>query len=222
MTFFAITRRFAVLALLTGLPFLAQAGPMGFSQSWMSMGDFSPNWREVFVNYALTPRDAIGLETAYMRSDDKSRTRYLTDVTYTRLLQRWNSRDAQANLWFVGGIGTLNVQDQVSTVRGARTMVTPGIQFDYETTRVYFAATERLYRARGIQHDYTSARIGFSFYEAEYDETQPWLIVEARRMRDLSEKTEITPMLRLINKNYFIEAGINNSREPRFNFMYIF
>jgi hypothetical protein len=101
-------------------------------------------------------------------------------------------------------------------------MITPGLQFDYETTRFYFAVTERLYRARGVNHDYSSARIGFSFYEAEYDETQPWLILEARRMRDLSGKTEITPMLRLINKNYFIEAGINNSREPRFNFMYIF
>ena len=29
-------------------------------------------------------------------------------------------------------------------------------------------------------------------------------------------------MLRLINKGYFIEAGINNSRQFRLNFMYIF
>ena len=41
-------------------------------------------------------------------------------------------------------------------------------------------------------------------------------------MRGLSDKLEITPMLRLINKGYFIEAGVNNSRQWRFNFMYIF
>jgi hypothetical protein len=41
-------------------------------------------------------------------------------------------------------------------------------------------------------------------------------------MRELSDKLEITPMLRLINKGYFIEAGINNSRQIRFNFMHIF
>ena len=31
----------------------AHAGPMGFKDSWMAMGDFGPNWREAWVNYAL-------------------------------------------------------------------------------------------------------------------------------------------------------------------------
>lgn len=80
----------------------------------------------------------------------------------------------------------------------------------------------RLYRANGINHDYGAVRAGFSFYETHYDETQPWFILEARRMRDLSDQLELTPMLRLINKGYFIEGGVNNSRQIRFNFMYIF
>lgn len=91
---------------------------------------------------------------------------------------------------------------------------------DYETTRIYLAATARLYRARGLNHDYASVRAGFSFFEADYDEIQPWLVVEARRMRDLSDKTEITPMLRLVHKRFFFEAGVNNSRQARANFMY--
>ena len=41
-------------------------------------------------------------------------------------------------------------------------------------------------------------------------------------MRGLSEKIEITPMLRLINKRYFIDVGLNNSNQARVNFMYIF
>jgi hypothetical protein len=41
-------------------------------------------------------------------------------------------------------------------------------------------------------------------------------------MHGLSERTEITPMLRLINKNHFVEAGINTMREARFNDMFIF
>ena len=51
---------------------------------------------------------------------------------------------------------------------------------------------------------------------------QPWLILEARRMRGLSGKTEITPMLRFIDKRYFVEVGVNNMKQGRFNFMYIF
>ncbi len=113
-------------------------------------------------------------------------------------------------------------KNEVNNDRFNRAVFTPGIQFDYETTRVYFQATHRLYRANDINHDFTSARAGFSFYESEYDSTQPWLILEARNMNGLSDKVEITPMLRLINKRFFVEAGINNASQPRFNFMYIF
>ncbi len=202
----------------TVMVFSVHAGPMGFKDSWMAMGDLGPNWRETWVNYALTARDAVGVGGLYMRSDDKLKRRDLQEITYTRLLQRWNAKDAQANLWLLGGIGAI----EGNTFNGAKFVVTPGVQADYETARVYVSAMARLYRAPGLNHDYGSVRAGFSFYETDYEETQPWFIVEARRMRGLSDKMEITPMLRLINKGYFIEAGVNNSRQIRFNFMYIF
>ncbi|MES3020379.1 MAG: hypothetical protein V4857_02225 [Pseudomonadota bacterium] len=209
------TRLWALGALMASAT-QAHAAPMGFQGSVMAMGDFGENWRELYLNYALTPRDALGLSATWMRSDDRATTRQLDELTYTRLLTRWNLPHAQANLWFIGGVGRVRGEG----TRGA--MASPGVQFDYETTRVYFAATARLYRARGIKHDFGSVRAGFSFYEADYDQTQPWLIVEARQMRNLSDKVEVTPMLRLINKNYFIEAGVSTMRQARFNFMYIF
>ncbi len=211
-----------LLAMLLSQP--TTAGPMGFDESFMAMGDFNNNWRESFINYAITPRDALGVSATYMRADDKSKSRTLEEVTYTRLLKRWNAPHAQANLWFQGGIGALQGEDKlVGENRDFdKVMITPGVQFDYETTRIYFQAAHRLYRATDINHDYTSLRAGFSFNESDYDKTQPWLILEARNMNGLSEMVEITPMLRLINKNFFVEAGVNNSREPRFNFMYIF
>lgn len=211
-----------LLAMLLSQP--ATAGPMGFDESFMAMGDFNNNWRESFINYAITPRDAFGVSATYMRADDKSKSRTLEEVTYTRLLKRWNAPHAQANLWFQGGIGALQGEDKLAGENHDfdKVMITPGVQFDYETTRIYFQASHRLYRASDINHDYTSVRAGFSFYESDYDKTQPWLILEARNMNGLSEMVEITPMLRLINKNFFVEAGVNNSREPRFNFMYIF
>jgi hypothetical protein len=197
---------------------LAHAGPMGFKDSTMAMGDFSPNWREAWVNHALTPRDALGAGGLYMRSDDKKLTREFAELTYTRLLHRINGEHSQANFWFVGGAGNLRGND----FGGSKTMLAPGVSADYETTRFYASASVRLYRAPGIRHDFASVRTGFSFYEVDYDETQPWLIVEARRMRGLSEKTEITPMLRLIHNRYFVEFGVNNMKQGRFNFMYIF
>ena len=196
----------------------AWAGPMGFKDSYMAMGDFGPNWKEGLVNYAITPRDAVGVSVLAMRSDDETRTRELADVTYTRLVKRWNMPHAQANDWFIGGLGAVNGNDFASS----KTMVTPGIQVDFETTRIYTAATVRLYRAEGLNHDFASARVGFSFYEVDYEQIQPWLILEVRRMRELSDTTEVTPMLRLIHKRYFVELGMNTTRQARANFMYIF
>jgi len=210
--------RLLALASASLLSFGAHAAPMGFKESWMIMGDLSPNWREGFANYAFTARDAVGPSLLYMRSDDKTKTRELAEVTYTRLLKRWNLPHAQANVWFVGGVGALRGND----FSGRRTMATPGIQVDYETTRFYASAFGRFYRAEGINHDYAAARVGFSFFEADYDEVQPWAVLEVRRMRGLSDMTEVTPMLRLIHNRYFLEAGVNNARHLRFNFMYTF
>jgi hypothetical protein len=191
---------------------------MGFKDSAMVMGDFSPHWREAWVNYALTTRDALGVGGLSMRSDDESKSRTLTEVNYTRLVTRWNLPHAQANVWFFAGAGAIRGND----FAGSKLALAPGVQVDYETTRIYLAATERLYRAEGLNHDFTSIRAGFSFYEVNYDEIQPWFIVEARRMRGLSDKTEVTPMLRLIHNRYFVELGVNNAKEARANVMYIF
>ena len=222
MCYYRFKMLLPLLAILLSQP--ATAGPMGFSESFMVMGDFNNNWRESFMNYAITPRDAFGVSTTYMRADDKSKSRTLEELTYTRLIKRWNAPNAQANFWFQGGIGALQGEDKrIGKDDGFdKIMLTPGVQFDYETTRIYFQAAHRLYRASNINHDYTSVRAGVSFYESDYDKTQPWLILEARNMNGLSEKIEITPMLRLINKSFFVEAGVNNAREPRFNFMYLF
>ena len=210
-------RKAAALLALLAAP-LSHAGPMGFKDSAMAMGDFSPNWQEAWVNYAVTPRDAFGAGGLYMRSDDQRLTRTLVEATYTRLAKRWNGEHSQANIWLLAGAGALKGNDFSDT----RFMLAPGVSVDFETTRVYVSATARLYRAPDINHDFASIRAGFSFYETDYDEVQPWLVVEARRMNNLSDQTEITPMLRLIHKRYFVELGVNNANQTRFNFMYIF
>jgi hypothetical protein len=207
---------FTTLALLVAAS--AHAGPMGFKGSTMAMGDFGPNWREAWANYAFTPRDAVGAGGLTMRSDDKSLRREFAEATYTRLVHRINGEHSQANLWFVGGVGPLRGND----FSGNKMMLAPGMSADFETTRFYVSGTVRLYRAPGINHDFASVRTGFSFYDVDYEETQPWLIMEARRMRGLSDEIEVTPMLRLVNKRYFVELGVNTMKQGRFNFMYIF
>jgi len=209
-------RVLAALVLLTAGT--TGAAPMGFKGSWMAMSDLGPDWKEAWVNYALTARDAVGAGGLYMRSEDGTLRRTLTEANYTRLLSRWNLPDSQANVWLFIGLGGFRGND----FSGTRFAYAPGVQVDYETTRVYLAATARLYRAEDLNHDFASIRAGFSFYEVDYDEIQPWLVIEARRMHDLSGKTEITPLLRLVHNRFFVEAGVNNSRQARANLMYTF
>lgn len=211
-------KRIALACTLLGVCAIASAAPMGFKGSLMGMTDIGENWREGWVNYALTPRDAVGVGGLFMRSDDKARSRQFSEATYTRLLKRFNAEHSQANIWFLAGAGAVTGND----FAGTRAMFAPGISADYETTRVYVSGMLRLYRAQGINHDYTAFRAGFSFYEADYDEIQPWFVLEARRMRELSDAVEITPMLRLIHKRYFVEAGVNQAKQVRFNLMVIF
>jgi hypothetical protein len=205
-----------MISLLASLT--AHAAPMGFKDSWMTMGDFSKTYRELTANYALTPRDAIGVTSTYMQTNNKSQSQISNELTYTRLVKRWNMPEAQANIWFIGGVG----ETTGNYFSGTKATVSPGIQADYETTRLYASANARIYIADGITNNIVSARTGFSFYEENYDETQPWLIVEARRMSMVSSAFELTPMLRLIHNRFFVEAGANFHGQPRLSFMYIY
>ena len=101
------------------------------------------------------------------------------------------------------------------------------MQFDYETTRIYFLAKARIVRAPHIQYDTFTTQVGFSFYETSFEETQPWFVVEARTTENMATRNEVTPALRLINQNYFVELGVTNpwdsqSRTPRLNLMLTF
>lgn len=215
-----MTRRFPTCVLGLALAMthsLCQAAPMGFKDSWMMMGDFNSNFQELTVNQALTQRDALGLTAVRMRpGEERALENY--ELTYTRLLKRWNLPHAQANVWFFGGLG----ETSGGTLSEARLTASPGLQVDYETTRIYGSFNARTYRGKDVNHSLVSARAGFSFYEVDYEQTQPWLILEARRMSYMSDYIDITPMLRLIHKRYFVEAGANMSGTPRLSFMYIF
>ncbi len=213
--------RLWVIALILLSSRLVFSAPMGFEGSTMTMGDFNQNWREVGFNYAITSRDALGLTHLEFRSDDHKDKREVDTLNYTRLLSRWNLTDAQSNLWLFMGLGEIRGSIDNQNI-DSKVIASPGFQFDYETRHVYFATTHKLYRTSNLNHDTTSIRAGFSFYEADYDQTQPWFILETKYTNQISDKIEVIPMLRLINKNIFVEGGVNNSGQPRLNLMYTF
>jgi hypothetical protein len=195
------------------------AALMGFEDSAMFMSEVGRYNQEFMLNYSPSAGHAFGVEVMRMSGKNEQATT-LTGLNYTGLIHRWNMPAAQANVWFMGSVGEAHGQFSGFTY-------SPSIQFDYETTRVYLLAKTRLIRAPNMNYDTAAIQAGFSFYEADFDDTQPWFIVEAKTMRNTEPSLQVTPALRLINKNYFVELGVTNpfdknERAPRLNVMFTF
>lgn len=204
------------LTLMIGSATPLSAAPLGYKNSWMVMSDLSKTFKELSINYSTTANDAFGISVSSMQTVDSVSKQENAELVYTRKLARWNLPNAQANIWFIGGLGTTTG----NTFSGSKNMASPGFQVDYETTRFYSMASTRVYAVEGSTSYITTARLGASFYEVDYDEPQPWIVIEARRMSFVSKQYELTPMLRIIHNRYFVEAGANLDGQIRFNFMY--
>jgi hypothetical protein len=223
-------RRALALALVGLLPMAAAALPMGPAESWMLMLDSTPATRTLGVNYAVGPTWAPG---ATLRRWEEPAThgvklwRESAGASLTHRLHRWNLPHAQSNLWLVADAG------QVRRAGGHGHRVGQAGQggygalafmADYETTRLYAGGSLKALRGEdSLRHDIARIRTGFSFWEAEYEGTQPWFIVEAERTRysagAMREGTLVTPMLRLIHRRYFVELGANRDG-GMFNLMF--
>lgn len=222
--------RLPAASLLLGLTLAAtpaaHALPMASEGSVMVMGDFnSGGERELAANYAVTGRDAFGVMATrwdepvlHLGLHRQHHEREAAGLTYTRLVQRWNMPHAQANLWFVGAAGRARGHGWT----GERTFWSPAVMADYETTRLYLGAGFEPMRGSGLRHDTTWLRAGFSFYEVDYEQVQPWFVLEAKRTRYAAQSRDVvTPMLRFIHRGLFVEFG-RNREGNQFNFMWAY
>ena len=220
-------KRAAALAATFTFTGAASALPMGFEDSWMLMLDSTPESRSLGLNYAVTGTWAPGFTVRRWNEPAAHGAKLVREsagLSLTHRLHRWNLPHAQSNLWLVLDAGTLRAPGGHgrAPARGGYGAFTA--LADYETTRVYAGASAQWLRGPGsLQRDTQRVRSGFSFWEAEYEGTQPWLIVEAERKRDspgsMREGTLVTPMLRLIHRRYFVEIGVNREG-GMFNLMF--
>ena len=213
--------RFAACAVLLSLsPLATQAAAlMGFQDSAMLMTEIGRYNQEWMLNYSPIMGHAFGVEHMRMSGKGEQATT-ISGFNYTGLIQRWNLPAAQANIWFNGSVGEASGRDDGFAY-------TPGLQFDAESTRLYFLAKARLIRAPGMNFDTAAVQAGFSFYETGFDQAQPWFVLEAKTMRNNNPSLQITPALRLIHKDYFLEFGVTNPWQgegfaPRLNAMFVF
>lgn len=205
----------------------ASALPMGHYDSWMLMLDSTPSMRSQAANYAVAQTWAPG---AVLRRWEEpaahgtSLLRESTGLSLTHRLYRWNMPHAQANLWLLGDAGQLRRAGGHGQAASDSGYGAVEFMADYETTRVYFGGSIRALRGEdSLRHDVARVRTGFSFWEAEYEGIQPWLLIEVKRTSysagSMREGALLTPMLRFIHRRWFIELGVN-SEGGMFNLMF--
>ncbi len=195
------------------------AALMGFEDSAMLMTEIGRYNQEWMLNYSPTFGHAIGVEHMRMSGKGEQATT-ISGINYTGIIKRWNLPSAQANVWFNGSVGEASGHYDGFAY-------TPSLQFDVESTRLYFLAKARMIRAPHMNYDTAAVQAGFSFYETGFNETQPWFVMEVKTMRNNDPSVQVTPALRLINKNYFLEFGVTNPWQgegfaPRLNAMFVF
>lgn len=208
----------------------AFALPVGFKDSWMTMGEVGKDYQDTMLIYNFGQKTAVGFgvtgqqwKHALPAGALHARRVEMLDLHLNHRLARWNMPEAQANIYVLGGLGSL----RGNYFAGSQTALLPGLQLDYETRRVYAALKWHGTYSKDFDATRTSLSGGFSFYKTDYDEWQPWLILEASRMGgDTKDANEITPFFRLIHKTLFIEAGApfkrGKSEGLKVNFRYTF
>jgi hypothetical protein len=204
----------------------AFALPVGFKDSWMTMGELGKDYSEANLIYTFTPHTSVGAGVVglkYQHAAAHTRRIEMIDAHLNHRLARWNFPEAQANIYLQLGLG----QARGNFFSGSQTVVQPGVQLDYETRRLYAALKWHGNFAKDFDGSRYGLSGGFSFYKTEYDEWQPWLILEAsRKGGDWKDATEITPYIRFIHKTLFIEAGApfqkGQSQGLKVNFRYTF
>jgi hypothetical protein len=214
----------------------AHAGLFIAKGNHLFMNVYSPTAQEVQGLYGISREVSAGL--AYKRYLEDGEARSSSTLQVNRLIHRWMTPDAVGNLYVYGNLGVserslpamVNHQHPGAPVMPGRredgNIYAAGIWADYETRQFYSRLSSTRWIASDYQHTVTTAQLGLSPIRAEYDEIAPWVVIQAERKRGLSRTTQVTPMLRLIYKAWWVELGATTSRANRgdvyFNVMHTF
>ena len=165
------------------------------------------------VHYSPTARYALGYRAEYWREDDF----YLHSLQVNNLLQRWNTKNSQANLYLKSGLGL------ATTDRGAfdseRDLAGfTGLAADWETRRYYVSYANRYTEAGDIADNFRqTARLGVAPYIAEYGDLHTWLMLEVRHAPESEDKVTVTPLVRIFKGTHLVEGGISDQGDVLFN-----
>lgn len=204
------------LLALAGCAFASSvsARPVSYADGHMLMVDHQPDMDVVSYTYSPTFRWSVsagGLRASDLTRSDELELGY---VRAARLLHRWNLPSAQANAFVWGGLG------EGRTALGSGLARHVGLQFDYETRRVYTSFVSELHEGNGWSHRFDTAAIGWAPYAHDVDRVATWVVLKGMRTSNaIDDDVEPVAMLRFFTTRWWLEVGANGDGQPVANLM---
>ncbi len=185
------------------------------------MGELGGEFKQLEAMFSPTARYAIAAMFTQMENIDQGTRVNLATINYNRLLWRHNGPESQFNGYLSVGAGASRSNAAFQSDSN-QPVAAIGAQVDYETRLIYLAGKTYYWKSSGFTVGYNSVQAGFAFYKTEWDETQPWVIAEISRMPGINDEYDKAIYLRLVNKGFFVDVGIDDDRQLKLNFRYTF
>jgi hypothetical protein len=206
---------FALLALSP----LAMAKPIAFAKGKTVMAEYGAGTMNEFqAFYAPTYWGSVGVGWTELRSTDGETRRSFTYLRGNLLAHRWNLPAAQANVFVWGGLGQASGNDfDAESSREA------GVQFDYETRRVYASFKADLQESEHTSNRVDTLQLGWAPYEHEYETLATWIVLQGRNYTGgIYDGTETALLLRLFKGGTWVEVGATTDRKLQAMVMFNF
>jgi hypothetical protein len=206
---------FALLALSP----LAMAKPIAFAKGKTVMAEYGAGTMNEFqAFYAPTYWGSVGVGWTELQSTDGETRRSFTYLRGNLLAHRWNLPAAQANVFVWGGLGQASGNDfDAELSREA------GVQFDYETRRVYASFKADLQESEHTSNRIDTLQLGWAPYEHEYDTLATWIVLQGRNYTGgIYDGTETALLLRLFKGGTWVEFGATTDRKLQAMVMFNF
>ena len=204
--------RTLLCAILFALATPASAGFFIPKDTTMLMGMHTPDAQSLELSHGLSRN--LSLTGGYHRylSDDQSKDRRFTAAQAAYLVNRSYYTDGVSNVYVFGGPLAASSGSEFA---GTKVGLQAGLWSDYETRRVYVRASIQTHDAGPIRQTVTTAQALWAPYAADYEDIASWLGAQVQRRTRLSETTQITPMVRFFQRNWWVDVGVSVNREHR-------
>lgn len=188
----------------------------------MFMFTASPDSQMAEVAHGLRADLSVAAGQSRYVSDDGLTERRYTTLQANWLVHRTYGRDGITNAYIYGG----PLAARGSEFDGTHSGVHGGFWADHETRRIYGRLSTHAYHAAGHTQMVTTAQALWAPYAADYEDIATWFGLQAERRSGLSDATQITPLLRLFQRRWWVDVGVSVNREHRgdgfVNLMFLF